>query len=56
MMSEFDVSDFDAVQEGIGAVIDKLGGVDILINNAGITRDGLFLKDEGRRLGCCLFS
>ena len=44
IMSEFDVSDFDAVQEGIGAVIDKLGGVDILINNAGITRDGLFLR------------
>ena len=43
-MSEFDVSDFDAVQEGIGSVIDKLGGVDILINNAGITRDGLFLR------------
>ena len=44
IMSEFDVSDFDAVQEGIGSVIDKFGGVDILINNAGITRDGLFLR------------
>ena len=44
IMSEFDVSDFDAVQEGIGSVIEKLGGVDILINNAGITRDGLFLR------------
>ena len=44
IMSEFDVSDLDAVQEGIGSVIDKFGGVDILINNAGITRDGLFLR------------
>ena len=44
VMTEFDVSDFDAVQEGIGSVIDKFGGVDILINNAGITRDGLFLR------------
>ena len=44
IMSEFDVSDLDAVQEGIGSVIDKFGGVDILINNAGITRVGLFLR------------
>ncbi len=44
IMSEFDVSDFNAVQDGIGSVIEKLGGVDILINNAGITRDGLFLR------------
>ena len=44
MMSEFDVSNFDAVQEGIGRVIDKYGRVDILINNAGITKDQLFLR------------
>jgi len=44
IMSEFDVSKFDDVQEGIGSVIDKYGGIDILINNAGITKDQLFLR------------
>ena len=44
IMSEFDVSNFDAVQEGISSVIDKYGRVDILINNAGITKDQLFLR------------
>ena len=36
-----DVSDCDAVRETVNAVKADLGGVDILINNAGITRDGL---------------
>ena len=44
IMSEFDVSDFDSVQKEVSSVIDKLGGIHILINNAGITRDGLFLR------------
>ena len=45
-MSEFDVSKFDAVQEGIGTVIEKYGRIDILINNAGITKDPALSKDE----------
>lgn len=44
IMSEFDVSKYDVVQEGIGSIIDKYGGIDILINNAGITKDGLLLR------------
>ncbi len=44
IMSEFDVSKYDVVQEGIGSIIDKYGGIDILINNAGITKDRLFLR------------
>lgn len=43
-MIEFDVSNYDAVQESVGSVIDEYGTVDILINNAGITKDGLFLR------------
>lgn len=39
-----DVSDFEASKEVIDKVIDKFGGVDFLINNAGITRDKLVLN------------
>lgn len=37
---KFDVSDFEAVQDGIAKIEAELGPVDVLINNAGITRDG----------------
>jgi len=37
---KFDVGDFHAVSEGIKSVEQKMGPIDILINNAGITRDG----------------
>ena len=36
-----DVSDFDAVKETVAAIKRDLGTVNILVNNAGITRDGL---------------
>lgn len=37
---KFDVSDFDACQEAVGQIEADLGPVGILVNNAGITRDG----------------
>jgi 3-oxoacyl-[acyl-carrier protein] reductase len=39
-----DVSSFEQAEETVNAAIEKLGGVDILINNAGITRDNLLLR------------
>ncbi|WP_035795960.1 3-oxoacyl-ACP reductase FabG [Kitasatospora mediocidica] len=39
-----DVSDYDEVQAVFAAVSEELGGVQILVNNAGITRDNLFFK------------
>lgn len=39
-----DVSDFDACEKMTAAVIERFGAVDVLINNAGITRDGLLIK------------
>ncbi|EJI84207.1 acetoacetyl-CoA reductase [Alishewanella aestuarii B11] len=41
---QWDVSDFNACQQGIARVEADLGPVDILVNNAGITRDGMFHK------------
>ena len=38
-----DVSDFVAVKETVESVKNEFGTVDILINNAGITKDGLVL-------------
>jgi acetoacetyl-CoA reductase len=37
---KFDVSDFEAVQTAIAELEAEYGPVDVLINNAGITRDG----------------
>jgi 3-oxoacyl-[acyl-carrier protein] reductase len=41
---KFDVGSFAEVQEAVGKIAAELGGVDILINNAGITRDNLLLR------------
>lgn len=39
-----DVSNEESVNKGVQSIVQKLGPVDILINNAGITRDGMFHK------------
>ena len=39
-----DVSDFDSCQKMVAQVVKDLGPIDILINNAGITRDTTFHK------------
>ena len=39
-----DVSDFEASKQVIDKVLDDFGGIDYLINNAGITRDKLVLN------------
>ncbi|MCH7772876.1 MAG: 3-oxoacyl-[acyl-carrier-protein] reductase [Bacteroidetes bacterium] len=39
-----DVSDYEQTEETVKSAIEKLGGIDILINNAGITRDNLLLR------------
>ena len=41
---KFSVADCAACAQGIAAVEDGLGPIDILINNAGITRDGMMHK------------
>ncbi|MGL4727508.1 MAG: acetoacetyl-CoA reductase [Bosea sp. (in: a-proteobacteria)] len=41
---KWDVSDYDACVAGIAAVEADLGPVEVLVNNAGITKDGMFHK------------
>jgi 3-oxoacyl-[acyl-carrier protein] reductase len=39
-----DVSDESAVTEAVNAILADAGRVDVLVNNAGITRDGLIMR------------
>ena len=41
---KWSVADYDACAAGIAAVTADLGPVDVLVNNAGITRDAMFHK------------
>jgi 3-oxoacyl-[acyl-carrier protein] reductase len=40
---KFDVSNFDETQAAVGAILKQNGSIDALVNNAGITADGLFI-------------
>ena len=46
---KFDVGDFEAVKAGIEQIKAELGPVEVLINNAGITRDGTMHKMDFER-------
>ncbi|NUR06072.1 MAG: 3-oxoacyl-ACP reductase FabG [Nocardioidaceae bacterium] len=39
-----DVSDGTSVEQAVAAVVERLGGLDVLVNNAGVTRDNLLFK------------
>ena len=39
-----DVSDYSQCEEMVGSVKEKFGGLDVLVNNAGITKDGLMAR------------
>lgn len=41
---KFDVADFDACQNAVKDIVNHYGGVHVLVNNAGITKDGFLHK------------
>ena len=41
---KFDVSNNEETVKVVNEIIEKYGRVDVLVNNAGITRDGLFMR------------
>jgi acetoacetyl-CoA reductase len=41
---KWDVSSYEACQQGVAKVEGDVGPVEVLVNNAGITRDGMFHK------------
>jgi len=48
-----DVASEESIKTGAKAVLEKFGKVEILVNNAGITRDGSGDGHEAGRLGRC---
>lgn len=41
---KFNVADKEAVDNAIKEIMEEFGRIDVLVNNAGITRDGLFMR------------
>lgn len=43
-LAPFDVSDFSRVQQSIGKLVDTRGAINILVNNAALSRDGFIAR------------
>ncbi len=41
---ELDLTSMDSIKQGVGKALKECGRVDVLVNNAGITRDGLAIR------------
>ncbi|MCV6620820.1 MAG: acetoacetyl-CoA reductase [Cellvibrionaceae bacterium] len=46
---KFDVADFSAVEESVKKIEADYGGIDVLVNNAGITRDGTMHRMDAQQ-------
>lgn len=49
-----DVSGFQSAKDMIEAVVERLGGLHVLVNNAGITADGLIMRMSEEQFGSVL--
>lgn len=49
-----DGGDFTACQEGIRRIVDKVGPIDVLVNNAGITRDAMLHRMGAEQWGAVI--
>ena len=41
---DFNVTSLDSIKQGVSAALKEFGKIDVLVNNAGITRDGLAMR------------
>jgi 3-oxoacyl-[acyl-carrier protein] reductase len=44
MTLDFDLASLDSIKQGVAAALKEFGKIDVLVNNAGITRDGLAVR------------
>lgn len=44
MTLDFDLTSLDSIKQGVAAALKEFGRIDALVNNAGITRDGLAVR------------
>lgn len=51
---KWDVGDFDACEGGLAKIEADLGPVEVLVNNAGITRDGMFHRMDKEHWGAVI--
>ena len=51
---KWDVGDFDDCTQGIASVVGDLGPIEVLVNNAGVTRDGMLHRTSPENWGAVI--